>query len=337
MLMIMIGHERSLLRITLGHAEEELKELLERAESDLILSKRELHIMLDAIPVPLSWAIIPGGEIQLVNRAFRKTFGYPDGHFQSVDQWIDETYIRESDRTLSRARWYELWTKQDSGISEIDTIEIQVRCADGSILTVRHKGILLHDISIGIATFEDITALKLVEEALHRIAFEDPLTGLPNRRALQARWMQEMEHGHIGRPPFLALLLLDLDGFKTINDQFGHDVGDETLVAVGARLQASIRSNDLACRLGGDEFLVLLSGLNTPEVAETVCQRIWEAFQSPLPLSDRNVQIGVSIGMSLYPTHSSELSDLMKQADLALYAVKKQHKGGWGWFEPQTT
>ncbi len=332
--MLMTEHERFLLRITLSNAEEDLKELLERAESDLILSRRDLHIMLDAIPVPLSWAAIPSGEIKFVNRAFKKTFGYQDRHFQTVDQWIDKTYIRESDRILSRARWVELWAKQKSGISEVDTIELQVRCADGSLLTVRHRGILLHDISIGIATFEDITANKLVEETLHRISFEDPLTGLPNRRALQARWMQEMEHGHIGRTSLLALLLIDMDGFKSINDQFGHDVGDETLMAIGERLRACIRSNDLACRLGGDEFLVLLPGLSSPDQAETVCRRISEAFQGPLTLSGQTVQIGVSMGISLYPNHSTELAELMKQADIALYHVKKQLKGGWGWFEP---
>nr|WP_223881573.1 sensor domain-containing diguanylate cyclase [Affinibrenneria salicis] len=284
------------------------------------------------LPLPLSWASLPDGEILFVNREFKKTFGYSNDRFSTVDQWIEHAYVRESDRVLTRSRWQHLWIPQLTGISEIDALELQVRCADERRLTVLHRGIILHDLGIGIATFEDISARKLAEETLSRIAFADPLTGLANRHALQARWQQE-----ISTRNSLALLMIDMDGFKTVNDMMGHDVGDRVLKRVGEKLRDCVRSDDLVCRLGGDEFVVLLSNPGGARQAEGVCRRIEKTFRTPFIIEDQSFTLGASIGLSQYPQHGTELRELIKRADEALYRLKRTDKGGWEWFSPPLT
>lgn len=302
-----------------------MKELFERAENGKLVSPRDLHIILDAVPVPLSWALLPGGEIQFVNRAFKRVFGYGDDSFPTVDDWIELAYVDDAERELARQRWQRLWKPQASGISEIDPIELRVRCVNGSILTVQHRGILLHDIGIGIATFEDISARKEAEEALHRISFEDHLTGAGNRRALQARWLEETSIvGDAGR--LLVVLLIDLDDFKPINDSLGHEIGDAVLAAVAGRLRECIRGSDLLFRIGGDEFVILLPGLSAASQVDALCQRIRHALDAPFGDADQVIRVGATIGASLWPQDAADLRNLLRQADKALYRLKEWYR-----------
>ncbi|MEI2417774.1 sensor domain-containing diguanylate cyclase [Orrella sp. JC864] len=306
-----------------------MKEFLDRASKGESLSSRDLHIVLDAMPIPLSWATLHDRRIRFTNRAFRTVLGYEDGSFATVEDWIERAYVRQADRDEARLRWQRLWESGVSGISEVPPWEVQVRRADGELLAMLHRGILLHDIGVGIATFEDISDSKRAEEALRRIAFEDPLTRLMNRRALQHRWADEPAQA---RGP-AALLLIDLDGFKPVNDQLGHDAGDEVLVAVAACLRASVGAAGTVYRLGGDEFVVLLSGIRGAEDVERACWRIGTAIRQPMRAGGRTVTVGSSIGVSLYPQDAADLQGLLKQADEALYRVKRLEKGGWGWFK----
>jgi len=309
-----------------------MKELFKRANNRQGVSPRDLHIILDALPVPLSWALLPSGEIQFVNRAFKRVFGYGNDSFPTVDEWIHQAYIDDAERQLARERWQSLWKPQASGISEVDAIELRVRCADGSILTVQHRGILLHDIAIGVATFEDISAQKDAEKALHRISFEDPLTGTGNRRALQARWLEETSALAGDTTRLLAVLLIDLDDFKPVNDTMGHEIGDAVLKAVAGRLRECIRGNDLLFRIGGDEFVILLPGLSTPSQVEALCQRIGHAFDTPFVGADQPIFLGATIGAALWPQDGADLRELLRQADEALYRLKRKQKGGWEWY-----
>jgi len=309
-----------------------MKELFERAENGKLVSQRDLHIILDAVPIPLSWASLPEGEIQFVNRAFKRTFGYGDESFSKVDDWIDRVYVDAADRSEARQLWENLWTPKSRGISEVDALELRVLCADGVILTVLHRGILLHDIGIGIATFEDISARKQAEDALHRISFEDPLTGIGNRRALQARWLDETSIRSDSEDRFLAVLLIDLDDFKPVNDSLGHEVGDTVLSAVAKRLGECIRGSDLLFRIGGDEFVILLPGLRAPAQVAGLCRRIEQAFETPFDTADQTISLGATIGASLWPKDGTELRQLLRLADEALYRLKRTRKGGWQWF-----
>jgi diguanylate cyclase (GGDEF)-like protein len=297
------------------------------------VSRQNLLAILESVPTPLAWVSLPEGQIEFVNHAFTVAFGHIDDQCSNVDQWIERHYVSEKDRHRTRKLWQAIADANAAGRSEVDPVEIEIRGADGTVLTVQHRRIFLHDIGIGIATFEDISARRRAEEALHRLAFEDSLTGAGNRRALQARWLDEISSKISDRVNHLAILLVDLDNFKPINDSLGHDVGDETLAAVAERLRDCIRSSDLLFRIGGDEFVILLPGLHTTDQVESLCERIEAAFERPFALKGPEVSLGATIGVSLWPRDGSDLRLLLRRADEALYRTKKTNKGGWDWFE----
>ncbi|MGK6317420.1 diguanylate cyclase domain-containing protein [Neorhizobium sp. DT-125] len=309
-----------------------MKELLDRANQFDTTSFRDLHIILDALPVALSWATLPGGDIKFVNRAFTRLFGYDEKSFPTVDRWISDVYETELEQETARQRWAALWQGEHIGVKEIEPLELRVRCADGSFRTTQHRGMLLFDIGIGVATFEDISDRKLAEDVMRRVAFEDPLTELANRRALQDRWQSEVALPSNTQSLRMAVLLVDLDGFKPVNDQLGHEAGDAVLKMVASRLRDSVRHTDLVGRVGGDEFVVLLSRLNDATEAEAICRRINEALSVPFECEGSTVRIGASVGISLYPQDGQNLQALMRHADQALYRRKRSGRGGWEWF-----
>ena len=182
-------------------------------------------------------------------------------------------------------------------------------------------------------TLQDISAAKLHEQDLRRLANEDGLTGLPNRY-----WLQQFLPGALARAAreghMLALLFIDFDGFKDINDTQGHAEGDKVLRAASLRLNAVLRPGDHVVRLGGDEFVVLLDPVEDDSRAEQVAQRIAMAFDEPFYLGAERHKMGASIGISMYPRDGAETDVLMKNADIAMYAVKTAGKGHHRFFQP---
>ncbi len=174
-----------------------------------------------------------------------------------------------------------------------------------------------------------LTDARTVEDALHQ-AFHDSLTALPNRALFVDRLEQGLKRGHRTRSP-LAVLFLDLDTFKTVNDSLGHAAGDELLVAVAARLSDCIRPGDTAARFGGDEFAVLLEDVGNDSAAERVALRILYALEAPFDVSGREVFISTSIGIAL---GDSPADDPIRDADLAMYRAKAEGKGRYVVFEP---
>lgn len=161
-------------------------------------------------------------------------------------------------------------------------------------------------------------------DALHSLAHTDPLTGLPNRRGLYAELassLQRCDHHHL-----VALYLLDLDGFKPVNDQYGHDVGDELLIAVAQRLRGHLRESDVVARLGGDEFVVMTRLLNQPEQAHDLGMKLIDAFRTPFVLGYRQISVGLTIGYALAPHDGSDAMGLLKLADAAMYSGKQSGK-----------
>lgn len=158
------------------------------------------------------------------------------------------------------------------------------------------------------------------------MAHTDPLTGLPNRRGLDARLAAEMASTSPDR--LLAVYMIDLDGFKQVNDQHGHELGDELLVAVGQRLGAQLRSTDVVARLGGDEFVVTAGGLADERQARELGLKLVEAFRAPFVLSgQRACQVGLTIGYVLVPVDGTDPVSLLRRADAAMYAGKQGGKG----------
>lgn len=166
---------------------------------------------------------------------------------------------------------------------------------------------------------------SLLHQATH-----DPLTGLPNRALFEARLEQAIQAGHTRHERF-ALLYLDCDRFKQINDNLGHAIGDEVLIALARRVQHQLRPMDLVCRLGGDEFVILLSPVHQESEVREVMMRIQQAMTTPVVLSDgHHLQIGVSVGSALYPEQGGTAEALLQFADGAMYESKRQRREGTG-------
>ena len=162
-------------------------------------------------------------------------------------------------------------------------------------------------------------------DLMQSLANTDPLTGLSNRRGLQYALHAALAHCSPER--LVAVYLMDLDGFKPINDAHGHDVGDDLLVAVGHRLQANVRlQTDLVARLGGDEFIIMARDLATPEQAEDLGRSLLRAFEHPFTLSNLRIQVGLTIGYALAPLDSDDQQGLLRYADAAMYAGKQRGK-----------
>ena len=157
-------------------------------------------------------------------------------------------------------------------------------------------------------------------------ALVDPLTSLPNRILFQSRFEEALENTRRTNNK-AALLFLDLNGFKQVNDSLGHEIGDTLLKHVAIRIKSAIRERDTIARLGGDEFAVILSDIKEIETAVHVAESIIRKFDDPYHINDSLVEVGVSIGISMYPDHSEEMSDLLRYSDIAMYTAKKEQTG----------
>ena len=180
-------------------------------------------------------------------------------------------------------------------------------------------------------TLQDVSERKLAEARIEYLATHDELTDLPNRNLIRDRIVQGISHAkRAGRQ--LALIYLDIDRFKVINDAWGHPFGDVVLKAVGERLQTVVRDDDTVARLSGDEFLLLLADLRKSSDAYIVAQKTLDAFAQPLLVQGREVYVGVSLGVSVYPQHGSEADNLISNADVAMYRSKELGRSTYQFF-----
>ena len=184
-----------------------------------------------------------------------------------------------------------------------------------------------------IGFMRDLTAQHNAQKRIKELAYTDVLTGLPNRLLLSQRVETAIADAQEQSGGF-AVLFLDLDRFKIINDSLGHPFGDRVLQLVAERLQTCLRQTDMLCRLGGDEFVIYLHGGNAT-VAEGVSRRILDEMLRPFTLDDMGFSIQCSIGIALYPHDGVSLDDLIKQADTAMYRIKDRGRGSYGFYQPQ--
>jgi diguanylate cyclase (GGDEF)-like protein/PAS domain S-box-containing protein len=171
----------------------------------------------------------------------------------------------------------------------------------------------------------DITEIALARERIASLAYSDPLTGLANRTSLMPSLDQAVQRAR-RRNAKLAVVFLDLDGFKQINDQYGHDAGDALLIELAARLRDNLRASDLIARLGGDEFLVVLEEVQDPEPVEIVARKLLTETVRPYTLPGAQASVTASIGISIFPDDAADATALMKHADIAMYAAKQAGK-----------
>ena len=297
-------------------------------EEELRKSEECYHTVLEAAPDPVIVYDLDGDIIYL-NPAFSHVFGWTLR--ESKGQKIN--FVPAD--SLSDARWISMKIARGETISGIETYRLT---SDGSRIAVSISGAEVLDsqgTSQGsIFTIQDISARKQTEEDVKFLAYHDILTGLPNRTSFYMRVEDQLIQSQSlagknrrGTPEKWALLFLDLDKFKYVNDTLGHNVGDELLRLLAKRLQHSLRQSDRVFRLGGDEFIILLKHLiNHIDVAK-VAKKLCKEITQPYHIMGYKLHINSSIGISLYPDDGADVEKLVKRADMAMYAAKKKGQG----------
>ena len=216
--------------------------------------------------------------------------------------------------------------------------ERRILCKDGSWKWVLSRGMVIARDEAGkplrmIGTYTDISLRKASEALIRQQAYFDTLTGLPNRRMLRDRLEQEIKKCNRDGLQ-LALLFIDLDHFKEVNDTLGHDQGDLLLVEAGRRIQASVRQSDTVARMGGDEFTVILAELPNSDHLEGILQKILRTLGQVFQLGNEQVFVSASIGITIYPVDVGHIDDLLKAADQALYVAKGAGRNRFSFFTP---
>ena len=262
------------------------------------------------------------GVIEWLNEALSRFTGYTVEEIMGADPEIFSSGQHE------RKFWREMWSTILKGKHwRGDVIN---RTKDGQLYTVSQsisplyndKGELTHFLAVQ----QDISEKKRLEEEIHYLAYHDPLTQLPNRMLFRDRVQQAIAQAHRAQGK-LALMFIDLDGFKAVNDMFGHNNGDSMLVQVAERMRLCVRAGDTVARLGGDEFTVLLREVKNRESLERVAQKLLSFAVQPYDLDcDQPVSVSFSIGISLYPEDGDNFDALLSHADQAMYEAKQGGK-----------
>ena len=275
----------------------------------------------------------PDKIILMVNRAFTTLMGYSKADVigKSTDMLQSDRHDQEFFRRMwtqvkTAGHWQgEVWSRRNNGDEFPELLSISAVRDDSEKITQY------------VSVFTDISKIKETEAELEFLAHHDPLTRLPNRRLLLSRMRHAME---IVRRDggLLALLMLDLDRFKGVNDSFGHAAGDELLQLVAERLTKRLRTVDTLTRLGGDEFTVLLQGISNREDAGRVANEIVTILSEPWFLSNSaEIRIGSSVGIALFPEYCTTAEEMLQQADTALYQAKEEGRGRFKYFTEELT
>lgn len=265
------------------------------------------------------------GDIVDLNRAFTKITG-----------WTRDEIVGKNPRVLKsgrqgpdfyRAMWAalaqkgywegEVWNRDRQGKEFAEMLAISA---------VRDPG---GEVSHYVALISDITSQKENEQRLRRLAHFDTLTGLPNRTLLADRLEQALGRARRSGKP-VAVALIDLDGFKEVNDRLGHDAGDALLVTVARRMKDCLRTQDTIARMGGDEFIAVIGELDDHDEVRRPLERLLAVLAEPIELEQGTVRVAGSIGVTFYPQAGPiESEQLIRQADQAMYAVKQAGKNGY--------
>ncbi|MCF8178662.1 MAG: PAS-domain containing protein [Sulfuritalea sp.] len=266
-----------------------------------------------------------------VNRSFTRITGYSESEVLGRDPKLlsselhDAAFFSRMWASLGASDFWEgeIWDRRKTG-------QIYPKWMTVNVVHDREDPARIHYVSI----FSDITERKQAEEHINHLAHHDPLTSLPNRMALVTRLEQSLAEADRNQRS-VAVMFLDLDRFKTINDTLGHHVGDLLLIEVARRLRQTVRSSDTVARLGGDEFVVVLPALEVAGLAATVAGSILEALSQPYQIGEHAVHSTPSIGVSIYPQDGKDVDTVMKYADTAMYHAKELGRNGFQFFSAE--
>jgi diguanylate cyclase (GGDEF)-like protein/PAS domain S-box-containing protein len=267
------------------------------------------------------------GFIVDVNIAFTNITGYIKDDVMmkrpsilNSDKHPKEFYTKFWDDLNKNGTWKgEMWNKRKNG--EIFPVYSSVSCVTND------KGEVTHYVCI----FNDITNIKETEKKLKDMAYYDSLTGVPNRSLLFDRLQQAILHEDF-KEKFIALMFLDLDRFKVINDTLGHIIGDKVLTTAANRLKECIRKSDTLARYGGDEFAILLYDLKSKHRPAAIAERIISEFSKPFYLDKHEIYMTISIGIALFPYDGKNMENLLKNADMAMYSAKNRGRNNFQFY-----
>jgi diguanylate cyclase (GGDEF)-like protein/PAS domain S-box-containing protein len=300
------------------------KRFLETSNKELNKQKEQLNNIFNNLDLAIWSYDLETNKIEL-SSYFENLYGMQRESMidRPTNYWKDAVVAEDSDKVR------EFEKHLLAGIPHKETFRIED--LNGEIHWVQDRGIPVMD-SFGRliridGVMMDITDAKKFEREMEKLAFYDQLTSLPNRRFFSEKMSDALSIAKDTRAP-LAVLFIDLDGFKKVNDTYGHHAGDSLLQQVAKRLSSSIRDGDLVSRLAGDEFTIMLP--NTKKLnAVNIATRILQSLQQLFPIGDQDVSITPSIGLAMYPEHGNDVQTLIKNADAAMYQAKLSGKNSY--------
>lgn len=304
--------------------------LQDQAAAVLRDSEVQVRTLIDNSPL-LLLALDSDGQIRHVSHFGASQLGYSPDHL--IDQHF--SILHPEDQASEIQTYLQMLASLKMG--EIHCREAQMTQSDGRLIWARQSARKVHDhrgIPQLLLACEDVTQVRSLTEQLHYMAHHDALTTLPNhtlfRNTLETLIAQMANQHH----PF-AMLFIDLDGFKKVNDSLSHAIGNELLCQVAQRLQGVVSPTDTLARLGGDEFVILLPKATSPEEAAFIAQSVLNQLQRPFQVQTHQIFIGGSIGISLFPIQGETSSELMKHADLAMYRAKAQGRNNYQFYNAE--
>jgi diguanylate cyclase (GGDEF)-like protein/PAS domain S-box-containing protein len=308
------------------HASGVVRDISQRMqlEAELIKTKEEFERFFTEIP-SLSCIVTMDNYFKKLNPAWESALGY------TIEEMLSRPFtefIHPEDLKATSAKVEE----QEMGFAVLNFTN-RYRCRDGSYRWLEWRTSTDKENRLVYAVANDITERKKMDEVIRHQAYHDPLTNLPNRRLFKDILTIELALAKRSRKR-LAVLFLDLDKFKYVNDTMGHDAGDELLREVGSRLKHSIRESDTIARIGGDEFNILLNDLARNEDVVTISKKILESFEPPVTISGRYLQVTTSIGISIYPDDARNTEALFRNADVAMYHAKELGGNKYQLYDP---
>lgn len=295
-----------------------------RMELALARSEHQYRTLIDVSPVP--YALNDAAHnVVLLNAAFVQTFGYTIEDVPTLADWWPKAYPEPQYRQWVAAKWQANLDKAAQDGTAFEAFEITVHGKDGTQRTAMASATQLsteHD-DLQLVVLYDITERKQQQDQIMHMAQHDSLTGLANRALFNDRLQRALASARRDKTS-LALMFIDLDKFKPVNDQFGHAVGDLLLQHVAQRMQACVRESDTLARVGGDEFVVVLRDVAGEPEALAVAEKIRASLAQPFVLNGHNLGIGCCVGVALYPQHGADDVALSLNADHAMYQAKER-------------
>jgi diguanylate cyclase (GGDEF)-like protein/PAS domain S-box-containing protein len=306
-----------------------LRDISDRVESDrqLRAAEERYRSLVESLPAVVYLADFGAeGAWQYVSPQIEALLEFtPEAWLADPANWLRQ--IHPDDRELAVAR-EDAFRSSPPGLSS--SFEYRMLKRSGDVVWVRDEAVVV-PLETGQPSqmrgvIVDITDRKNLEDKLSRHAFYDTLTGLPNRTLFMERLEHAIARRERGSDDVLAVLFLDIDDFKVINDTLGHAAGDVLLASVARRLSSDARAVDTPARFGGDEFTILIEGLQRPEQALAVAERIAQHIAEPIPIGDRDLTTSVSVGIGMLVKGTASAEDLVRQADIAMYRAKQDGK-----------